>query len=70
MCALSLGCGIGYGYLHRIPALSDGSAAEPPAPVPEEEPPPELPTHGFTEVNIDSHLPHFAFVGCLFFYLL
>ncbi|XP_056276913.1 Golgi reassembly-stacking protein 1a isoform X1 [Pseudoliparis swirei] len=48
----SLGCGIGYGYLHRIPALSDGSAAEPPAPVPEEEPPPELPTHGFTEAPL------------------
>ncbi|XP_034410962.1 Golgi reassembly-stacking protein 1a [Cyclopterus lumpus] len=48
----SLGCGIGYGYLHRIPALSDVSTAEPPPPVPEEEPPPELPTHGFTEAPL------------------
>lgn len=55
--ALSLGCGIGYGYLHRIPALSDVSAAKPSTPVPEEEPSPELPNHGFTEVNLNPHLP-------------
>lgn len=48
----SLGCGIGYGYLHRIPALTDASTAKPPTPVPEEEPPPELPTHGFTEAPL------------------
>ncbi|XP_054482790.1 Golgi reassembly-stacking protein 1-like [Anoplopoma fimbria] len=48
----SLGCGIGYGYLHRIPAHTDVSTAKPPTPVPEEEPPPELPTHGFTEAPL------------------
>ncbi|XP_074506477.1 Golgi reassembly-stacking protein 1a [Sebastes fasciatus] len=50
----SLGCGIGYGYLHRIPALPDVSPAKPPTPVPEEDPAPELPTptHGFTEAPL------------------
>ncbi|XP_069020485.1 Golgi reassembly-stacking protein 1-like isoform X1 [Embiotoca jacksoni] len=38
----SLGCGIGYGYLHRIPANPDVSTVKPPTPVPEELPPPEL----------------------------
>lgn len=53
MFARSLGCGIGYGYLHRIPALPEASTAKPPTPVPEEELSPELPTHGFTEVNLN-----------------
>lgn len=53
MFALSLGCGIGYGYLHRIPALPEASTAKPPTPVPEEEPAPELPTHGFPEVHLN-----------------
>ncbi|XP_070774601.1 Golgi reassembly-stacking protein 1a [Enoplosus armatus] len=48
----SLGCGIGYGYLHRIPAHPDESTAKPPTPVPEEEPSPILPTHGFTEAPL------------------
>ncbi|XP_075953466.1 Golgi reassembly-stacking protein 1a [Anarhichas minor] len=48
----SLGCGIGYGYLHRIPGHLDASTAKPPSPVPEEEPFPELPTHGFTEAPL------------------
>uniref|UniRef100_A0A671Y6Z9 Golgi reassembly stacking protein 1a n=2 Tax=Sparus aurata TaxID=8175 RepID=A0A671Y6Z9_SPAAU len=48
----SLGCGIGYGYLHRIPVLPEASTAKPPTPVPEEEPAPELPTHGFTEAPL------------------
>ncbi|XP_068423291.1 Golgi reassembly-stacking protein 1a isoform X2 [Clinocottus analis] len=48
----SLGCGIGYGYLHRIPALTDVSTAKPPTPVPEEEPSPVQPTHGFTEAPL------------------
>lgn len=48
----SLGCGIGYGYLHRIPANPDVSPVKPPTPVPEEMPSPELPTHGYTEVNV------------------
>lgn len=48
----SLGCGIGYGYLHRIPAHPDTSTAKPPSPVPEEDPAPQLPTHGFTEAPL------------------
>ncbi|XP_040910598.1 Golgi reassembly-stacking protein 1a isoform X1 [Toxotes jaculatrix] len=48
----SLGCGIGYGYLHRIPANPDVSPAEPLTPVPEENPSPILPTHGFTEAPL------------------
>lgn len=48
----SLGCGIGYGYLHRIPALSEVPEPKPSTPVPEEQPPPELPNHGFTETPL------------------
>nr|XP_046263565.1 Golgi reassembly-stacking protein 1a isoform X2 [Scatophagus argus] len=48
----SLGCGIGYGYLHRIPAHPNTSTADPSNPVPEEEPPLKLPTHGFTEAPL------------------
>lgn len=48
----SLGCGIGYGYLHRIPANPDASTEEPPVPVPEEKPSPTLHTHGFTEAPL------------------
>ncbi|XP_044074423.1 Golgi reassembly-stacking protein 1a isoform X2 [Siniperca chuatsi] len=48
----SLGCGIGYGYLHRIPAHPDVSTAKPSTPVPEEEPSPKLPAHGFTEAPL------------------
>ncbi|XP_008284198.1 Golgi reassembly-stacking protein 1a [Stegastes partitus] len=48
----SLGCGIGYGYLHRIPANLEVSPVKPPTPVPEEEPSPELPTHGYTETPL------------------
>ncbi|XP_070830048.1 Golgi reassembly-stacking protein 1a [Chaetodon trifascialis] len=48
----SLGCGIGYGYLHRIPAPSDPPMVNPSTSVPEQEPPPELPTHGFTEAPL------------------
>ncbi|KAA8578430.1 hypothetical protein FQN60_016326, partial [Etheostoma spectabile] len=48
----SLGCGIGYGYLHRIPVHPDVSTAKPPNPVPEDEPSPELPTHGFMEAPL------------------
>uniref|UniRef100_A0A8C2L2V9 Golgi reassembly stacking protein 1a n=1 Tax=Cyprinus carpio TaxID=7962 RepID=A0A8C2L2V9_CYPCA len=50
----SLGCGIGYGYLHRIPARPDSPKSErvspkvsPVAEMPEQ----ELPTNGFTEVS-------------------
>ncbi|XP_070700633.1 Golgi reassembly-stacking protein 1-like [Pempheris klunzingeri] len=48
----SLGCGIGYGYLHRIPAQPDAPTAAPSGPVPEMEPSPELPAHGFTEAPL------------------
>ncbi|KAK5859655.1 hypothetical protein PBY51_021195 [Eleginops maclovinus] len=48
----SLGCGIGYGYLHRIPINPEGTPAEPPTPAPEEEPAPELPTYGYTETPL------------------
>lgn len=48
----SLGCGIGYGYLHRIPAPPDTPMANQSTPVPEEEPSPKLPTHGFTEAPL------------------
>lgn len=58
----SLGCGIGYGYLHRIPAQPAAStarpapsAAAPPVPSPEENPPVNLPAHGFTEVRLNLH---------------
>ncbi|XP_068197225.1 Golgi reassembly-stacking protein 1a [Antennarius striatus] len=47
----SLGCGIGYGYLHRIPAQSDPPARSP-SPVPQEDPPLRPPTHGFTEAPL------------------
>ncbi|XP_042337534.1 Golgi reassembly-stacking protein 1-like, partial [Plectropomus leopardus] len=48
----SLGCGIGYGYLHRIPAHPEVSAAKPPTPVPVEEPSPAQPAHGYTEAPL------------------
>ncbi|XP_061151842.1 Golgi reassembly-stacking protein 1a isoform X1 [Syngnathus typhle] len=49
----SLGCGIGYGYLHRIPVHPDISTPKTPGPpTPEEKPPPELPNHGFTEAPL------------------
>ncbi|KAM6989983.1 Golgi reassembly-stacking protein 1a [Tautogolabrus adspersus] len=48
----SLGCGIGYGYLHRIPANPEVSTATPPPPVPEVLPSPEPPAHGFMEAPL------------------
>lgn len=48
----SLGCGIGYGYLHRIPANPEVSTVEPSAPDVEEKPSPKLPTHGYTEAPL------------------
>ncbi|KAG7525379.1 Golgi reassembly-stacking protein 1-like [Solea senegalensis] len=49
----SLGCGIGYGYLHRIPANSTlESTGKPVALVPEEKPSPTLHSHGFTEAPL------------------
>ncbi|XP_030631315.1 Golgi reassembly-stacking protein 1a [Chanos chanos] len=51
----SLGCGIGYGYLHRIPAQPEGpkSGQISSQSSPEQETPsPELPTNGYTEVSL------------------
>ncbi|KAM4552360.1 Golgi reassembly-stacking protein 1a isoform 2-T2 [Odontesthes bonariensis] len=49
----SLGCGIGYGYLHRIPANPDVPTVKPSSsPVPEEDPSPQPHTHGYTEAPL------------------
>ncbi|KAM6919075.1 Golgi reassembly-stacking protein 1a [Xenentodon cancila] len=60
----SLGCGIGYGYLHRIPANPEVLMPKPLTPVPEEKatpqenpslqeiPSPQQPTHGYTEAPL------------------
>ncbi|CAK6952051.1 Golgi reassembly-stacking protein 1a [Scomber scombrus] len=48
----SLGCGIGYGYLHRIPVHPDVVPVMPSTPPAEETPSPEMPTHGFTEASL------------------
>uniref|UniRef100_A0A3B5LXL7 PDZ GRASP-type domain-containing protein n=1 Tax=Xiphophorus couchianus TaxID=32473 RepID=A0A3B5LXL7_9TELE len=52
----SLGCGIGYGYLHRIPATPEMSTDKPPIPVAEEKSSPQEPTHGYTEVNVNIYI--------------
>uniref|UniRef100_A0A3Q3LEA4 Golgi reassembly stacking protein 2 n=1 Tax=Mastacembelus armatus TaxID=205130 RepID=A0A3Q3LEA4_9TELE len=53
----SLGCGIGYGYLHRIPTLqvAEGKNISFPAPTPSEPAPP--PKDGFTEVHLSAVIP-------------
>ncbi|XP_017276396.1 Golgi reassembly-stacking protein 1a isoform X2 [Kryptolebias marmoratus] len=48
----SLGCGIGYGYLHRIPVNPDVSTVKPSSLVPEEKPSPQQPSHGYTEAPL------------------
>ncbi|XP_067108470.1 Golgi reassembly-stacking protein 1-like isoform X2 [Osmerus mordax] len=51
----SLGCGIGYGYLHRIPAQSQLTTQKqemPFAPPPENMDSPEMPTNGYTEASL------------------
>ncbi|XP_043989286.1 Golgi reassembly-stacking protein 1a isoform X2 [Gambusia affinis] len=48
----SLGCGIGYGYLHRIPATPEMSTEKPSIPVAEEKSSPQEPTHGYTEAPL------------------
>ncbi|KAJ8374986.1 hypothetical protein SKAU_G00055660 [Synaphobranchus kaupii] len=51
----SLGCGIGYGYLHRIPtrsAFPKTSDITPPSVQSEEKDMPEMPTNGYTEVSL------------------
>ncbi|XP_035029891.2 Golgi reassembly-stacking protein 2 isoform X2 [Hippoglossus stenolepis] len=52
----SLGCGIGYGYLHRIPTLpfAEGKTIGFPAETPEESPSPK---DGFTEVHLSAVIP-------------
>lgn len=56
MFVFSLGCGIGYGYLHRIPATPEMSTDKPPIPVAEEKSSPQEPTHGYTEVNVNIYI--------------
>ncbi|XP_040004151.1 Golgi reassembly-stacking protein 2-like [Xiphias gladius] len=53
----SLGCGIGYGYLHRIPTLpfAEGKKITFPTQTPNELPPP--PKDGFTEVHLSAVIP-------------
>ncbi|XP_040912427.1 Golgi reassembly-stacking protein 2 [Toxotes jaculatrix] len=53
----SLGCGIGYGYLHRIPTLpfEEGKKISFPAQTPSELAPP--PKDGFTEVHLSAVIP-------------
>ncbi|XP_054848138.1 Golgi reassembly-stacking protein 1 [Eublepharis macularius] len=52
----SLGCGIGYGYLHRIPMQpavpKKKSDAGPPSPLPSGDVPLEPPTNGYTETPL------------------
>ncbi|CAL8314155.1 unnamed protein product [Gadus morhua 'NCC'] len=48
----SLGCGIGYGYLHRIPVHSTVPMETPEPPAPEDPPSPAMVTHGFTEAPL------------------
>ncbi|XP_038156356.1 Golgi reassembly-stacking protein 1-like [Cyprinodon tularosa] len=48
----SLGCGIGYGYLHRIPVNPEVSTMEPSVAVTEGKPSPQEPTHGYTEAPL------------------
>ncbi|KAJ7322131.1 hypothetical protein JRQ81_018418 [Phrynocephalus forsythii] len=54
----SLGCGIGYGYLHRIPSQpavpkkKTGSAPPPSPPSPSGDMPPEAPANGYTETPL------------------
>ncbi|XP_034985804.1 Golgi reassembly-stacking protein 1 isoform X1 [Zootoca vivipara] len=52
----SLGCGIGYGYLHRIPTQPSipkkKAEAGPPSPLPLGDTPPEPPANGYTEAPL------------------
>ncbi|TNN43984.1 Golgi reassembly-stacking protein 2 [Liparis tanakae] len=56
-CLSSLGCGIGYGYLHRIPTLPflEGTGVSFPAQTPIE--PVTSPKDGFTEVHLSAVIP-------------
>lgn len=48
----SLGCGIGYGYLHRIPARPSSPQAPATPQAVEETHSPDVPTNGYTEVPL------------------
>uniref|UniRef100_A0A098LYD8 Golgi reassembly stacking protein 1 n=1 Tax=Hypsiglena sp. JMG-2014 TaxID=1550645 RepID=A0A098LYD8_9SAUR len=50
----SLGCGIGYGYLHRIPtqAATPKRASETPSSSPSGDAPPESPANGYMEASL------------------
>ncbi|XP_063159390.1 Golgi reassembly-stacking protein 1 [Candoia aspera] len=52
----SLGCGIGYGYLHRIPTQAavpkKAAEARPPSPLPAGDTPPECPANGYMEASL------------------
>ncbi|XP_015209740.2 Golgi reassembly-stacking protein 1b isoform X2 [Lepisosteus oculatus] len=51
----SLGCGIGYGYLHRIPChlvVPKKTDIMQPSPLPEKNPTSEVPSNGYTEVPL------------------
>ncbi|KAM6452969.1 Golgi reassembly-stacking protein 1 isoform 2-T2 [Liasis olivaceus] len=52
----SLGCGIGYGYLHRIPTQAavpkKAAEARPPSPLPSGDAPPESPANGYMEASL------------------
>uniref|UniRef100_A0AAX7T973 Golgi reassembly stacking protein 2 n=1 Tax=Astatotilapia calliptera TaxID=8154 RepID=A0AAX7T973_ASTCA len=56
----SLGCGIGYGYLHRIPTLPFAEGKKISLPVQTHYEPPPSPKDGFTEVSCLLHLSIFS----------
>uniref|UniRef100_A0A3Q4HGF9 Golgi reassembly stacking protein 2 n=1 Tax=Neolamprologus brichardi TaxID=32507 RepID=A0A3Q4HGF9_NEOBR len=53
----SLGCGIGYGYLHRIPTLPFAEGKKMSLPVQTHYKPPPSPKDGFTEVHLSAVVP-------------
>ncbi|XP_059199671.1 Golgi reassembly-stacking protein 2-like [Centropristis striata] len=53
----SLGCGIGYGYLHRIPTLSCGESRNIRFPARSPSEPATPPKDGFTEVHLSAVIP-------------
>uniref|UniRef100_A0A3B4FGL1 Golgi reassembly stacking protein 2 n=1 Tax=Pundamilia nyererei TaxID=303518 RepID=A0A3B4FGL1_9CICH len=54
---LVLGCGIGYGYLHRIPTLPFAEGKKISLPVQTHYEPPPSPKDGFTEVHLSAVVP-------------
>lgn len=53
----SLGCGIGYGYLHRIPTLPFAEGKKISFPTQTHDEPPPSPKDGFTEVHLSAVVP-------------